>query len=196
MNLNLNWSTESVHTDGRFISTASPTPDFWQVWRERKAAVKAAGYSVRKIDDEWIVTRLRDNDQAIAESQAVDADIDIPVPEGLSYLPYQKAGIAYAIQRSSTLIGDEMGLGKTIQAIGIINATAPETVLVVCPASLKINWKNEMTKWLVADRDIQIVNGGGEQIPKTPDVVIINYDVLTKHQSAISARTWVLVIMD
>ena len=51
MNLNLNWSTESVHTDGRFISTASPTPDFWQVWRERKAAVKAAGYSVRKIDD-------------------------------------------------------------------------------------------------------------------------------------------------
>ena len=196
MNLNLNWSTESVHTDGRFISTASPTPDFWQVWRERKAAVKAAGYSVRKIDDEWIVTRLRDNDQAIAESQAVDADIDIPVPEGLSYLPYQKAGIAYAIQRSSTLIGDEMGLGKTIQAIGIINATAPKTVLVVCPASLKINWKNEMTKWLVADRDIQIVNGGGEQIPKTPDVVIINYDVLTKHQSAISARTWDLVIMD
>ena len=69
-------------------------------------------------------------------------------------------------------------------------------MLVVCPASLKINWKNEMTKWLVADRDIQIVNGGGEQIPKTPDVVIINYDVLTKHQSAISARTWDLVIMD
>ena len=112
MNLNLNWSTESVHTDGRFISTASPTPDFWQVWRERKRQVKAAGYSVRKIDDEWIVTRLRDNDQAIAESQAVDADIDIPVPEGLSTTCHTKAGIAYAIQRSSTLIGDEMGLGN------------------------------------------------------------------------------------
>ena len=143
-----------------------------------------------------MVTRLRDNDQAIADSQAVDADIEIPVPAGLSYLPYQKAGIAYATQRQSTLIGDEMGLGKTIQAIGVINATAPQTVLVVCPASLKINWKNEMIKWLVSKRDIQIVNGGGEQIPETPDVVIINYDVLTKHQDAINARTWDLVIMD
>jgi len=196
MELKLDWSKETVHTDGRFVSTASPTQEFWSVWREKKAAIKAAGYSVRKVDNKWVVTRYRDNDQAIADSQATDADIDIPVPAGLSYLPYQKAGIAYAIKRSSTLIGDEMGLGKTIQAIGVINATAPKTVLVVCPASLKINWKNEMTKWLVADRDIQIVNGGGEQIPANPDVIIINYDVLSKHKDAINARTWDLVIMD
>ncbi len=196
MELKLDWSKETVHTDGRFVSTASPTQEFWTVWREKKAAIKAAGYSVRKVDNKWVVTRYRDNDQAIADSQATDADIDIPVPAGLSYLPYQKAGIAYAIKRSSTLIGDEMGLGKTIQAIGVINATAPKTVLVVCPASLKINWKNEMTKWLVADRDIQIVNGGGEQIPANPDVIIINYDVLSKHKDAINARTWDLVIMD
>jgi SWI/SNF-related matrix-associated actin-dependent regulator 1 of chromatin subfamily A len=196
MELKLDWSKESVHTDGRFVSTASPTQEFWTVWREKKAAIKAAGYSVRKVDNKWVVTRYRDNDQAIADSQATDSDIDIPVPAGLSYLPYQKAGIAYAIKRSSTLIGDEMGLGKTIQAIGVINATAPKTVLVVCPASLKINWKNEMTKWLVADRDIQIVNGGGEQIPANPDVIIINYDVLSKHKDAINARTWDLVIMD
>ena len=196
MELKLDWSKETVHTDGRFVSTASPTQEFWTVWREKKAAIKAAGYSVRKVDNKWVVTRYRDNDQALADSQATDADIEIPVPAGLSYLPYQKAGIAYAIKRSSTLIGDEMGLGKTIQAIGVINATAPKTVLVVCPASLKINWKNEMTKWLVADRDIQIVNGGGEQIPATPDVIIINYDVLSKHKDAINARTWDLVIMD
>ncbi len=196
MELKLDWSKETVHSDGRFVSTASPTQEFWTVWREKKAAIKAAGYSVRKVDNKWVVTRYRDNDQAIADSQATDADIDIPVPAGLSYLPYQKAGIAYAIKRSSTLIGDEMGLGKTIQAIGVINATAPKTVLVVCPASLKINWKNEMTKWLVADRDIQIVNGGGEQIPANPDVIIINYDVLSKHKDAINARTWDLVIMD
>ena len=196
MELNLNWSEETVHTDGRFVSTAFPTQEFWQVWREKKAAVKAAGYSVRKIDNAWVVTRYRDNVEAIQDSQATSSEIDVPVPEGLDYLPYQKAGIAYALQRNSVLIGDEMGLGKTIQAIGVMNATNPETVLVVCPASLKINWKNEMTKWLVADRDIQIVNGGGEQIPTNPDVVVINYDVLTKHQDAINSRTWDLVVMD
>ena len=196
MELNLNWSEETVHTDGRFVSTAFPTQEFWQVWREKKAAVKAAGYSVRKIDNAWVVTRYRDNVEAIQDSQATSSEIDVPVPEGLDYLPYQKAGIAYALQRNSVLIGDEMGLGKTIQAIGVMNATNPKTVLVVCPASLKINWKNEMTKWLVADRDIQIVNGGGEQIPTNPDVVVINYDVLTKHQDAINSRTWDLVVMD
>tara|TARA_R110000782_G_scaffold264873_1_gene358270 strand:- start:279 stop:2114 length:1836 start_codon:yes stop_codon:yes gene_type:complete len=196
MELKLDWSAETVHTDGRFISTATPNQEFWSVWREQKSAVKAAGYSVKKVDGNWVATRLRDNNDAIAESQASDSDMEFPVPEGLAYLPYQKAGISYAVKRSSTLIADEMGLGKTIQAIGVINATSPKTVLVVCPASLKINWKNEMTKWLVSERDIQIVNGGGEQIPSTPDVVIINYDVLTKHQNAINSRTWDLVVMD
>ena len=111
MELKLDWTEEQLGPDGRFVSTAKPDSDFWTVWREKKAQVKQAGYSVRKIDGAWVVSRHRDNNQAIAESQAVDADIEIPAPEGLSYLPDQKAGIAYAVQRQATLIGDEMGLG-------------------------------------------------------------------------------------
>lgn len=52
-------------------------------------------------------------------SRATDADIEIPAPEGLAYLPYQKAGIAYAVcdlvkggaspSRPGVLIADEMG---------------------------------------------------------------------------------------
>jgi len=196
MELKLDWSKETVHTDGRFISTANPTPEFWYVWREKKEAVKKAGYSVRKVNDQWTVTRFRDNDKAINDSNAEDSDINIPVPSGLEYRPFQKAGIAYAIQRPASCIADEMGLGKTIQAIGVINATTPETVLVICPCSLKINWKRELEKWLVSERDIQIVNGGGEKIPANPDVVIINYDVLKKHSKDLHSRKWGLVILD
>jgi hypothetical protein len=54
-----------------------------------------------------------ERDKGIAASMAVDADIDIPVPEGLSYRGYQRAGVAFASQRPATLIGDEMGLGKS-----------------------------------------------------------------------------------
>lgn len=36
-------------------------------------------------------------------SRAVDADIDIPAPEGLNYLPFQKAGIAYALRKFGDL---------------------------------------------------------------------------------------------
>jgi len=61
---------------------------------------------------------------AIAESRASSSDVEIPVPEGLAYLPYQRAGIAFGLSHPNVLFGDEMGLGKTIQAIGILNEDA------------------------------------------------------------------------
>ena len=60
--------------------------------------------------------------ESIAASRAQDSEAEIPVPDGLAYLPYQKAGIAFALDHPNVLIGDEMGLGKTIQAIGILNS--------------------------------------------------------------------------
>jgi hypothetical protein len=72
------------------------------------------------------------------------ADLQLPVPEGLDYLPYQKAGIAYAVRKGNTLIADEPGLGKTIQAVGVSNCVkAIRSVLIVVPATLKINWERE-----------------------------------------------------
>lgn len=50
--------------------------------------------------------------ETVKASKATDADVDLPVPEGLEYKGYQKGGIAYAMQRPNTLIADEMGLGK------------------------------------------------------------------------------------
>ena len=196
MDLNLNWSKGKKQSDGRLLKIAKPTPEFWALWKVKKAAIRKAGYAVSKIDDTWFVTQMVDDNAAIEQSVATTSDMEIPVPDGLAYLPFQKAGIAYALKRKNCLIGDEMGLGKTIQAIGTINATNPNTVLVVCPASLKLNWKNEMVKWLVSERKIDVVNGGGEQIPNDPDVVIINYDVLTKHAKALQSRTWGMVVMD
>ena len=196
MDLNLDWSKGEKQSDGRLLKTAKPTPEFWALWKVKKAAIKKAGYTVSKIYDAWLVTHIVDDNAAIEDSVATNSDMQIPVPDGLEYLPYQKAGIAYAAGRNNTLIGDEMGLGKTIQAIGTINLTNPKTVLVVCPASLKLNWKSEMEKWLVSERTIDVINGGREQIPSNPDVVIINYDVLTKYAKPLQSRIWDMVIMD
>lgn len=55
---------------------------------------------------------MRGHLRKLAQSRAVDADIQVPAPDGLAYEPYQRAGIAYAVQRQYTLFGDEMGLGK------------------------------------------------------------------------------------
>ena len=47
----------------------------------------------------------------LAASRATDANVEIPAPQGLTYLPYQKAGIAFASGRENTLIADQPGLG-------------------------------------------------------------------------------------
>lgn len=131
--------------------------------------------------------------EALAASRAAASDAEFPAPDGLSYLPYQRAGISYALSRPGTLIGDDMGLGKTIQGIGVINADdSIRSVLVICPASLKLNWKKELTKWLVRPATIGIANG---TFPDT-DIVAINFDILAKHHDAIRARSWDLLIVD
>lgn len=137
---------------------------------------------------------MKARESAIALSQASAADVEIPAPEGLDYLPYQKAGILYASQRENVLIADEMGLGKTIQAIGIINNDETiNNVLVICPASLRINWAREMCKWLV--RDLTVAIADGDEFPET-DVVIINFERLRKHRKALRARQWDILIVD
>ena len=66
--------------------------------------------------------------------------------------PYQVSGIeqlmAITRQRHAALLADEPGLGKTIQVAGYINRTYPKSVIIVCPASLRLNWDNELTAWL------------------------------------------------
>ena len=54
--------------------------------------------------------------------------------------PHQADGVAFLLSKKRVILGDDMGLGKTRQAIVAMEAGAPEgVVLVVCPASLKLN---------------------------------------------------------
>ncbi|HWQ09027.1 MAG TPA: DEAD/DEAH box helicase, partial [Holophaga sp.] len=132
---------------------------------------------------------------AIEASKAADADINVPVPQGLSYLPYQKAGVAYGLSHKNVLIGDEMGLGKTIQAIGISNADPnAKKILIICPASLKLNWRNEWQKW--DTKGLKVGVAEGKTWPADADVVIVNYDIAAKHKDIIEATHWDLEIAD
>lgn len=74
-------------------------------------------------------------------------------PHGLKIepFPYQKQGIAYALQKKRCFFGDQPGLGKTLQAIGTSFIAKTWPVLVICPASLKINWQREWKKFTGKD---------------------------------------------
>jgi SWI/SNF-related matrix-associated actin-dependent regulator 1 of chromatin subfamily A len=165
-----------------------------QWWTDKMdRAAKLIEYATPEVKAELEATAKR-RQEALELSRAADADVNIPAPDGLHYLPYQKAGIAYGLNTPNVLIADEMGLGKTIQALGIINADPSiKSVLIIVPASLRINWYREARKWLVRDYTVEIADG--DDFPGA-DIVIVNYERLGKHRNAIRARQWDLLVCD
>ena len=68
--------------------------------------------------------------------------------------PYQREGVRFAFERGRAAIADEMGLGKTIQAIAVAEMLRreqmAESVLIICPTSLKYQWKREIERFAKA----------------------------------------------
>jgi len=119
-----------------------------------------------------------------------------PAPPGKKYRPFQLETILLARDRRNILIADEMGLGKTVQAIGVINDSPDiRKVLIVCPASLKINWLRELLAWLTRpDATIGLVDT--KRGFPSADIVITNYENLKPFHRNIHAVNWDLVVID
>ena len=117
-------------------------------------------------------------------------------------LPYQLDGIAFALGAGRAVLADDMGLGKTIQGIGVSELLAREAgiskVLVVCPASLKSQWRKEIIRF--CDRDCQLVLGSAKeraaQYANGAFFTICNYEQVLRDILAIEAAKWDLIILD
>jgi SWI/SNF-related matrix-associated actin-dependent regulator 1 of chromatin subfamily A len=131
---------------------------------------------------------------AVAASVAVDAVIDVPAPEGLTYRPYQKAGIAFMRARKVSLNADVPRLGKTIQTLGVINTyDRPLRVLVISPANAKVNWTREARKWLVHKTTVGYAEG--DDCPDV-DFLVINFTILDRHVKTLGSRQWDVIVVD
>lgn len=130
-------------------------------WTLRAESAKAfATYA-----DDSARAALRRIDEVIAHSRSASDDFDVPSPVGLTYRPYQRAGIRWAMERPRALIADVPGLGKTGQAIGVaMMDKSIKRVLVVCPASVSFNWADEIARW--ATRKVRVVNTCGKPLGK------------------------------
>lgn len=138
-------------------------------------------------------------------SFATDSDYNPPAPSGMSYLPYQKAGIAYARNKGDVLIGDEPGLGKTIQALGIVNQNKGERNLVICPASIRLNWEREIRKWsmlgynnLTRVANVNTILTSSRGVSPTSDFNVVSYDLSARDalHEALSEIEWDNIIID
>ena len=88
--------------------------------------------------------------------------------------PHQEDAVKFLTTRKKAILADVMGLGKSVSAIVSALEDNYKKVLIVCPASLKINWKKELMMY-VDENDITIVEGSKW---KESRFTIINYDIL------------------
>lgn len=189
----------------------------WDLWKnpQTKEHMIAAGFSMAKIKGIWCCVRTvriaseKTRKRLIQESLALDSDMSLIQPQGLEYMKFQRGGIEYAMnrlygmngytERKAVLIADDMGLGKTIQALGLMNQNPwlrEMKVLIVVPASLKLNWRNETRKWIVDG----LGSGCFVVKQKWPDalanIVVMNYDVMRKWETQVRETEWDLLVFD
>jgi SWI/SNF-related matrix-associated actin-dependent regulator 1 of chromatin subfamily A len=116
-------------------------------------------------------------------------------------LDHQKTAIEKLAGSKRFILADDMGLGKTTSTIIAALETGAKKILIVCPASLKINWQREIANY--SDRPVFIAEG--KKFSTEDDFVIVNYDILKnfhdtdpkkKEESILLQSNFDLVILD
>jgi SNF2 family DNA or RNA helicase len=129
----------------------------------------------------------------VALSAATDAVLDVPGLAG-ELKPFQRAGVQYLLKQRRSFLADEQGLGKTIEALATIEAAGAYPAIVVCPASLKLNWMREIERWLPS-RSAQMLDGNHGAVANA-DLTVVNYDIVAGRLGALAARAPRAVVLD
>lgn len=174
---------------------------------ERIRKIEAAGHTVNVYPDaeEYInqrlfLDRIRSHVEEIRKNPASH-----PLRKSLlkvELLPYQLDGIAFAVGAGRAIIADEMGLGKTIQGIGMAELLKREAgitkVLVVCPASVKSQWRLEIGKFSDSPCDLVVgtANERARQYANPTFYTVCNYEQVLRDIMAIEQAKWDLIILD
>jgi SWI/SNF-related matrix-associated actin-dependent regulator 1 of chromatin subfamily A len=116
---------------------------------------------------------------AIDTSWKLDSKANIKVPAGRELWGFQKANVEYALQRTHTLIGDQPGLGKTPTAIAFANEINAKRVLVICPASIRLQWVRRIREWTTMSYPFTVypVLNGRNGVHPTAQWTVVSYEL-------------------
>lgn len=172
-----------------------------KVWVEKLLAEKDKAYHIwgRVWDNETFYDFWLPKASIIKDNTVKDVVINFEKYSKRPVLEHQKEPIQKLVENKKYILADDMGLGKTTSAVIATLETGAKKVLIICPATLKINWKREIENY--SDRPIYIAEG--KNFSTEHDFVIINYDILKnfhnpkdKDNSLILQSNFDLVIVD
>jgi SWI/SNF-related matrix-associated actin-dependent regulator 1 of chromatin subfamily A len=172
-----------------------------KIWVEKLLADKEKAYHIwgkvfdtEELHDFWLPKAA-----IIKDNSVKDVVIDYSKYSNRPPLEHQKEAIQKLVENKKFILADDMGLGKTTSTIIAALETGAKKVLIICPATLKINWKREIENY--SDKPIYIAEG--KNFNTDADFVITNYDIIKnfhdpkkKDDSQILLSKFDLVIVD
>lgn len=172
-----------------------------KIWVEKLLADKEKSYHIwgkvfenEELRDFWLPKAA-----IIKDNSVKDVVVDYSKYSHRPPLGHQKEAIQKLLENKKFILADDMGLGKTTSTIIAALETGAKKILIICPATLKINWKREIENY--SDRPIYIAES--KNFSTEHDFVIANYDILKnfhdpkkKEDSLILKSEFDLVIVD
>jgi SWI/SNF-related matrix-associated actin-dependent regulator of chromatin subfamily A-like protein 1 len=169
--------------DHSALQAFAALPGATTAYRGATPTLRADPFCVRELDellsryDIWIeadalvqLQRIREEHARAAGlvelSAATEAALEVPGLAG-ELKPFQRAGVEYLLAQRRAFLADEQGLGKTIEALATMEADDAYPAIVLCPASLKLNWLREIERWL-PHRSARALHGTGASAPSAP----------------------------
>lgn len=172
-----------------------------RMWIEKLLAEKDKSYHIwgkffehEELSDIWVpkVALIKDNKVEIKE-------VDYSKYSHRPPLDHQKIAIESLLKNKKYILADDMGLGKTTSTIIASLETGAKKILIICPASLKINWQREFQ--LYSDKSSFVCEG--KHYSEDAEIVIMNYDIIknfhdskNRKESMMLKSNFDLVIID
>lgn len=150
----------------------------------------------------WTIPYNSDNVQKLQNYGFEVSGIDLVQKEKINIEQYnlddrmfdfQKDGVKFLMENRGGILSDQMGLGKSNQALQFCKVSNFKKVLIICPASLKLNWKKEIEMW-TDYKNVKAINGSKDIIAGT--VVILNYSILQHYTDVLSKYNFDVIIYD
>jgi SWI/SNF-related matrix-associated actin-dependent regulator 1 of chromatin subfamily A len=172
-----------------------------KVWVEKLLADKEKAYHIwgKVLDKEEFHDFWLPKAAIIKDNSVKDVVIDYSKYSHRPPLEHQKEAVQKLVENKKFILADDMGLGKTTSTIIAALESGSKKVLIICPATLKINWKREIENY--SDKSIYIAES--KNFSTEADFVIINYDIIKnfhdpkkKNDSQVLAAKFDLVIID
>ena len=172
-----------------------------KVWVEKLLADKEKAYHVwgkvfetEQLHDFWVPKA-----SLIKDNTVKNVVINFEKYSHRPLLSHQIEAVQKLVENKKYILADDMGLGKTTSTIVAALESGSKKILIICPASLKINWQREIENY--TDRSIYISEG--KNFSQEHDFVIINYDIIKnfhnvkkKSDSQILGANFDLVVVD